>query len=76
MSIIRQPFEIAYCGVTITIFPVIDGSDMKYLVQLPTRFVTIETVFDEDEIDFWQEVPAGRTEIAQAIGSIIEEKYM
>ena len=76
MAGLQEPFEIAYCGVTIKVTPVINGWDMQYIVQLPTREVTIETAFDEHEIDFWQEVPAGRTEIAQAIGSIIEEKYM
>ena len=61
MSILQPPFGIPYCGVTIKVIPVIDGSDMQYIVHLPTREVTIETAFDEDEIDFWQEIPAGRT---------------
>lgn len=42
MPTLQEPFEIAYCGVTIKITPVVNGSDMQYVVKLPTREVTIE----------------------------------
>ena len=76
MRILNEPFEIAYCGVSLKVIPVINGSDMQYIVKLPTRELTIETVFDENEIDFWQEIPAGRSEIAEEIGLLIEGRDM
>ncbi len=77
MPTLQEPFEIAYCGVTVEIIPVVFGSDVHYIVKLPTREIILETAFDdENEIDCWQEIPAVRTEIAQEIGSLIESKYM
>ena len=76
MPSLQESFEIAYCGVTIKITPVVNGSDMQFVVKLPTREVTIEPVLDEDLLSLWQEIPAGPTELAEAIGSIIEERDM
>ncbi|WP_018614369.1 hypothetical protein [Segetibacter koreensis] len=47
---------------------------MQYIVSLPTRTVIIETALNEKEFDYWQEIPAGRTKLAEEIGAIIERR--
>lgn len=76
MAILQEPFEIAYCGVTTKITPVVDGLNMAYILTIPTRKVTIEKAFDADEMDYWQEVAGGRTILAEDIGAIIEKRDM
>ncbi|WP_018611555.1 hypothetical protein [Segetibacter koreensis] len=76
MSAIQEPFKIAYCGVTIEVAPVVNGLDMQYIVSLPTRTVIIETALNEKEFDYWQEIGAGRTKLAEEIGAIIERREL
>lgn len=71
----EESFKIAYCGVTIEITPLVYGADMRYVVKLPTREVIIELAIDEDTV-CWHEVPDGKTELAEEIGSLIEESEM
>ena len=76
MSFVQEPFIIAYYGVSVKVTPIVKDTDIQYVVRLPTRTVRIETEFDENELHYWQEIPGGRTELAQEIGQIIEERDM
>jgi len=69
-----ENFEIAFNGVTTKVTPVINGVNMRFIVHLPHRSVLIEMVLDPDEIQYWQEVPGGRSDLSEELGHLIELK--
>lgn len=44
------------------------------MVSLPTRKVTIQACLNDNQPGMWQEIPGGPTELAEAIGALIEER--
>ncbi|WP_147202802.1 hypothetical protein [Segetibacter aerophilus] len=76
MSAIQEPFYLAFGGVSTKVTPIVNGLDMMYLVELPTRSVMIQTVPDASEIDYWEEINIGRTALAEEIGRLIESRDM
>jgi hypothetical protein len=76
MQVDENAFEISYYCVTVKVTPVEKEGDTQYVVNLPTRILTIEMEMDSEGNPFWQEVPAGRSTVADEVGAIIEETEM
>ena len=76
MKFADDSFEISYCGVSVKVTPVEREGDTQFVVTLPTRVLTLEMDMDSAGNPFWQEVPGGRTSVADEIGASIEDMEM